>query len=241
MLTIVSVMFCPDKNNFERFKNSITSVLNCGLVNKNVEKIIIDGYSNTKYKSKINKLIDSFKSSGPTVVLNFRENNIGKSSIVNENIPDTELVFYLDSDIIINNTTLQDLINFQKDYDVVVPDQLEDCRHYKLLFEGKEFVPTTCVDGIAGGAIMMKTRVLKKIKFNNKGPYGSDDIEFFEQVIKNNYKIIVCESSVIHPFDTNIDYYKWKLEMALSSYHINLSNEEIKKRIKDSISFWKKY
>lgn len=239
MITIVSVVFIPNTDNLKRFKNSIQSILTSDLTN--VQKIIIDGWASS---DNLWKEVENIVKDCSIISLNRREKNVGKSTIINENIPDTSLVVYSDSDIIVFPDTIQRMKNLSEKFDIIIPDQLEDCRHYKLLYKNGINYNDELIylversEGIAGGFIMMKTDVLKNIKFQNKGPYGSDDVEFFQQAIQK-YKIVVCTRTVvIHPFDDNKEYYRWKVNMSLSAYNKTLSIKEIDERINSSMLFW---
>ena len=241
MITVFSVIFCPNESYFDRFKTSITSILSADLTD--VDKIVIDGWvsSDTIWR-KVQELVSDIDN----VVLNRRERNIGKSAIINENIPDTPLVVYSDSDIVIFPDTILRLKKLSTFYDIIVPDQLEDCRHYKLVLDRLKIVDCNneklyqllTSEGVAGGFLMMKTNVIKKFKFPNKGPYGSDDVEFFQQTI-NEHSIVLCLSiAIVHPFDSNKEYYDWKVEMSLSAYKKELTTDDIDNRINSSIKFW---
>lgn len=242
MITIVHVMFIPDEYNFYRFKKSITSILNSDLTD--VDNIIVDGWCrNDRLWVDVENLLRGYK----IVELNRRSTNIGKSTIVNENKIYTPLVIYSDSDIVVEVDTIQRLKRLTSIYDIVIPDQLEDCRHYKLLFDqhinviDEEVYSINRPEGIAGGFLMMKASVVDEIKFKNKGPYGSDDVEFFQQVL-SKYSMCVCKSiSVVHPFYIDIkekEYHDWKVKMSLSGYLKNLTNDEINDRINESVKFW---
>ena len=245
MITILSILFTPDENNYNRFETSFKSIISSDLTN--VDKIIIDGWcpSDDIWNNIILLINDNNK-----ITLVRRTINIGKSTIVNDNIANittsmTQYILLLDSDIILQQDTISRLSLLSSYSDIIIPNQLQDCRHYKLFFKN----PTSYNDeliykitqplGLAGGCIFASTNVLKDITFKNKGSYGSDDVDFFERAI-DKYNLILCENiNVTHPFDTNKEYYEWKLSTSLSSFHKELSQEDIDVKIKESHMFWK--
>jgi hypothetical protein len=241
MITVLSILFVPDNNNYNRFKNSIESLLSCDL--SHVNKIIIDGWVRS---DDIWKNIENLKND--KISLFRRNNNIGKSTIINENVNNisTDKILLLDSDIIIHNKdTISKLYLLSLYHDIIIPNQLGDNRHYKLFFKnpitynGELIYNITQSIGVAGGCMLLRTNILKDIPFKNKGPYGSDDVEFFEKAI-NKYKIILCENiSITHPFNNNDKYNDWKLETSLSLLHKDLTQEEIDIMIIESEDFLK--
>lgn len=234
-ITIIIPLFCMDENGLERFENSLSSIVESNL--EDVEKLIIDGWvRDDKLWGDVKELVTNIVTIDYT--LKRRKINVGKSTIINEHIKDikTELVCLSDSDIVVRTETIQRLKSLAEYYDIVIPDQTEDCRHYKLVHNTIEIKNNESVyviktpEGVAGGFLLLKTKILKEIPFENKGPYGADDVEFFQKAVKK-YSVVICgDIFVTHPFDTNKKYYDWKLKMSLSSYK-KLTDKEIEERI----------
>lgn len=247
MITILSLIFAPDINNYNRFVNSFNSIISSDLTN--VNKIIIDGWVPD---DNIWNSILSLSPIGDKITFFRRIHNIGKSSIINDNIPNitTDYILLLDSDIILQNS-INRLSSLSSTFDIIIPNQLEDNRHYTLFFKrstrdfenhistGDESIfKITDPIGLAGGCIYTTTNILRYIPFSNKGSYGSDDVDFFERAI-TKYSIVLCENIyIIHPHDNNKKYYDWKLKTALSSYRKDLTSEEITTITNESHRFW---
>ncbi len=247
-LKIIQAIFCPDNYHLERQKNSLKSLKNC---KREVDSdIYLDGWvkdddtwrSLTSYIDKIGLNI---------LYMNRRSNNVGKSRIINSlaELGDYDNIFYMDSDILLDIDTIHRLRNVQlllcKDV-ILVPNQREDSRHNLLIQKikdstnGEEILSSNLNIGIAGGVFLTKSIVLENHSFLDNGPYSSDDVHFFEETSRNDIKTYICKNIfVTHPFDTDKEYSKWKINKSLSLYHVSVDDNERDLLIEESEKFWK--
>lgn len=239
--SILSIVFIPDNNNYKRFIDSFNSFIKLH-EREDIDKIIIDGYIIDEYIDDIKNLVKDHKK----VILNVREKNIGKSTIINENIHKiNKRVLLMDSDIILLPDSFERMSKMI--CDVVIPNQMEDCRHYSLVFKTPILALNEYVHiiknntGVSGGCMLVFKSILHKIPFRNKGCYGSDDVEFLEDCLDNNFHIVLCKNVyIVHPFDVNKEYYKWKVRTSMKYYKKDLTEKDIEESNRELEKIWKK-
>lgn len=208
---IIYIVFIPDKIELERSRKALCSI-------SNYSNIICCGFVKDEFKSLFKNILNSFF---PDYKLFLSEKNIGKSSIINNNIKHFEkfkYVLIMDHDIILTQSiNLKHLIQLIKNFNILVFNQLEDNRHSRTIYENSilsnqyTLLYPTNMYGIAGGSFFCETNLLQKHKWPSVGKYGPDDTFFFRSLSEKNYKIVVIkEMNVIHPFSNNLEYSKWK-------------------------------
>lgn len=227
-ILIVHTIFIKDENSLRRQINSFNSLIS--ILERDITAIGVGWCATDRL---FNDYYNYVTSRSDNWVLIRQNENVGKSGCVN-NVLDIidaskyNVVFYLDADIVINFTfndirKLENTIGLYVDGKKIVliaPDQLQDCRHFKLsrskkiAIEGVRFsypISSEYSIGIAGGCFMMDLSVLNDMRMSSVGVYGPEDAELMKKIANSNLLAIVCDTiSVIHPFDTDTAYVEWK-------------------------------
>lgn len=220
MRIILQCIFAPDTNQYKRWLSSFRSIP------KN-ETIIISGWVDPRFRKTVRDVVSSF----PSVTLDLKETNTGKSRIINTIAQTVEFdhMIYMDSDIIITCIfdELEDLL-VRSGFQVLAPNQRDDKRHSVLIYENQISVckhrilyPNTV--GIAGGMFIANRDTLLDFPHRDVGEYGPDDTFFFLDLISNERRVGVVETiTVTHPYDTDMEYSTQKIKLLRDHLNNNI-------------------
>jgi glycosyltransferase involved in cell wall biosynthesis len=218
-MLLTQIIYVDDNNKLSRWKKSFLSI-------KQLENIdvFVSGYVSGNYLKIVNEILKDTKSK-------IYMDNMGKSYVINDVVDNIEhsVYIFMDSDIVLENNTIIDLINVyeKSNFNVLVPFQKEDSRHHINDMEEKMVVDRNvikwtkkCSLCFSGGIFITSKDVLKENRFILFGSYGPDDTYFFKNVFKKNKSIGMVEDvCVIHPFDLDIEYENHK-KLILKNWHM---------------------
>ena len=165
----------------------------------------------------------------PKIKLYLGEKNIGKPLFVNtlyQKHNDCDYIMFVDSDMIADENNQYNFIDKMVEVLIDNPQfgllssfQKENSCHIlpnskKMTTNGNTIIYNETEKGIGGGCCIMSKKDWMGIggKFMVLNLYGYDDaIMVRDTVYRLNKMVGVVENvKLIHPFDTNKDYYKWK-------------------------------
>jgi hypothetical protein len=227
-ILLIQIIFINNNNTFCRWRNSFNSIN----INNDI-KLLISGYVSDRYISLVKKSISN-------VDYKFYNENIGKSSIINNIVEDTlyetfNIHIFMDSDIILESNTISVLCSLflKNNFSILLPNHKDDIRHNikniteKVIIDGYSILYNNIYNSnsFAGGLFITNRDVLQKNKFEMLGTYGPDDTYFFKKIYDTKddsikYKIGLIENIfVIHPYDNDTEYNKFKLDKLFK--HLN--------------------
>jgi glycosyltransferase involved in cell wall biosynthesis len=164
---------------------------------------------------------------------NLIEINAGKSYLINRvaEITLADVLIFMDSDIIVDSKSIAELVScFEVGvFDVLVPNQKEDCRHRLSNLPQTAVVNGTQVKysnryvpfGISGGMFITKRQTILENRFDYVSEYGPDDTLFVKKLYDSGKTIGVLESVfVTHPFEFDADYARYKTERLASFFKV---------------------
>jgi hypothetical protein len=250
-MIIIKTIFCPDSDNLLSFEKSILE-LYYFLDGNNIipQKIILIGYYKPCFKSFFVQLLKLREFN--IEIINYSI-NYGKyyyfNIIGNMNLSNDIFVWYLDHDIYPSNITqlniISDVLNDNKDIGIFALNQQGDCRHQYSAFLNFRKLGTlnlSCSEdndygSIALGSFFILSNKLKLfIKLRKRAVYGLDDLEIIKLLCDSKYKnYILYDKYVYHPYDLNIEYKKWKLDIV---QNLLLKNISYDRSIQKAVNFW---
>lgn len=201
---------------------------------------------------------------GDVMIINFNK-NLGKATVVNQLISMYnkyyDYIFTCDSDILFDlneKRMFERLLNigerlFNKNFGLISLQQKQNCAHMKSLFvnkmaipfwDGKQWISELVMwpkypGGIAGGALFISKKFWQYIKgYKVLGVYAGDDARIFEDAHKYQFFGAMVDSiAVIHPFDTDTEYQKWKCTVCQRDSKTGIK-KDISKLVKEAEDFW---
>lgn len=222
---LVKSVFCP---NYKYYEATIKSLFKTNIfiqLIKENNKITFDGlfvgYSYT-FNDNLSSDINLIKRNFENIYTEFWPINYGKSSIFNYLInflkdKDYTYIIYLDHDIHFDLNSTDNFVNiFSKDlskYGLIAFNQKGDIRHQANIYENKEnnIVWPNDDTSIASGAFLIKSDIFTELNKFDKIVYGLDDYYLCKQLREKGYlNIVISNCFVMHPFDKNDKYLKWK-------------------------------
>jgi hypothetical protein len=261
-MLICKTIFCPSEVKLIKFLKSLTHLhIYLELIDQN-PTILLIGWPGPHQKK-----IDIHLSLSPIGKRNIKTIywpiNYGKYHLWNEMIKgtiqdltmtsDDELIWYLDHDIIpdIQSTSIWQKIDsfFQAPNGIVHFNQLEDCRHQNTIYQNREgeIVWTDLPDACASGSFLTKMNIIRDLEPLPKiAVYGLDDYYLALALKNKGYRQVVMEKVfVIHPFNDNEEYQKWKYQTTINTIEkircgieSEISEQYYHESIEDSINFW---
>jgi hypothetical protein len=215
-----------------------------------VQKIILIGYCKKEFLKSVQQLIKT--NQYEIKFINFKI-NLGKYYIFNEignmKLPKNTLIWYMDHDIypdkLYNNfQILKELINLH-DIGIVAFNQKNDIRHQYNIYFNETFKLSTHLvypeegdyGSIALGSFVISSNKIKILcELDKLSVYGMDDYYMNKLFsLKKLPTYVLKEYFIIHPFDKNLNYKKWKLQTIQNLIENKLSYEQ---SIQSSINFW---
>lgn len=198
-MILIQAIYLPSLHQYERWLTSYNSYKHSTLTK------YIGGYISEEVSSPFREeLVEE-------VCLDLLPDNRGKSTVFNRIVStltesDDTVVILLDGDIILSLLDLENLdsLYHSHNYQVLVPNQLEDCRHHPYALKNNGL--TTF--GIAGGCMITTLKTLKRYPFSVVGMYGPEDVLFLEAV----KSVFIIDECVIHPHDDDQEYKDKKLK-----------------------------
>lgn len=245
---ILKSIFCPTYEYMHSSMDSIESIfrfINYYKLSQlyKITLILFGWYKCKKYNDIFMKYIENINNDNMIRInLYFHQINYGKcwylkkiSFLLNKNNIDYYL--YLDHDI--NLTISNNIFNLTQIismYNVVYINQYNDCRHQpdvysciKTIDNFKLGIPSdNSLYSLAAGCFMMNKYSFDYLsELNIISVYGLEEVLISKIFTKYNIKpILVINYYVNHPFDANILFKKWKLDLSLKviNYINNMNN-----------------
>lgn len=225
---LVKSVFCPNNKYYEATaKSLIKTNIFIDIIKKNfIFDLLVIGYSYI-YNDNLTKMINLIKKNYENIYTEFWPINFGKSSIFNYLIDflkdkDYTYIIYLDHDIHFSINSTDNFINnfiniFLNDnvnrYGLIALNQKGDIRHQANIYENRDgnIVWPSNDTSIASGAFIIKSDIFSGLDKFKKIVYGLDDYYLCKQLREKGYlNIVISDCFVMHPFDNNEKYMKWK-------------------------------
>jgi len=167
------------------------------------------------------------------------DKNYGKMYLLNNiqnfinNYDTYDIILYADHDIIITDMSILDDLNIfdelinNKKLAICSFNQYPNNRHSGIVYLNKitinniKYYYNDNNVFVASGCFIMKpyfVPYLEKIRSNNI--YGDEDILIGRTVNENNLISLISSKSIFHPFDTDKEYEKWKIDEIYKIYDI---------------------
>jgi hypothetical protein len=184
--------------------------------------IIVSGWCDPKYLGDVKEKISSDSK------LMLLPSNLGKSRIVNEVVSamECEVMMIVDSDIVLTGETID--WEVLENFSVAVFAQGGDCRHAIFpsrttahLIGDRRYLTTAQNYGFAGGAMLVRRKLLLEHPLPEFGVYGPEDVVWFYTLHKVGISVaLMCDCRVLHPTDEDSREHEEKLLLALSKMPI---------------------
>ncbi|QKF94563.1 nucleotide-diphospho-sugar transferase [Fadolivirus algeromassiliense] len=265
-ISIIKSIFCPTDKYFNISCNAIKNLcelINNNIDNSlNFDITIIGWIKQQHYGDDIIKIVDDNINNNSNIRYILWNLNYGKYYMFNklQEIIDnnTSYILYADHDILFNIDHIKlfsDLIALyqykinNKNIGLIALNHLEDNRHKISLYcnENKITINDTTLyyisnndyGSMACGCIFLSYECFKLLnKLDNISVYGLDDFNIIKKINDNNYiSILTPHISIIHPFDENVEYIKWKE----NTVKLLIENKQFDyyKSLESSINFWR--
>lgn len=259
-ILIVKSLFCPNKQYLQKNFDSLIK-LDAYLKLINTNNTIIDlyliGWAN-QFEKEITIFLKLIKFKFINICTDFWKINYGKYYLfeklrTNTCIGNYDYLLYMDHDIYFS---FDNVISFplifslltekieNDDIGVIVPNQLEDCRHQGNIYENNHILNNMDVcysntpGSIAMGCFIIKSDLFLSLdEFKLISVYGLDDIYILDKIKeKNCIAVITSNFYVVHPYSNNDIYNQWKYNNIIKM----INGEEINyhRMIEESIELW---
>lgn len=256
-ILVIKSLFAPNDEQFQNTFNTMDSLLNLNNDRHNITYCFC-GWINDNKNTLILK-----KKAIPGSLFLIKGTNFGKMwyikrviDLIKNTGKNYDIVFYCDHDIIINfQLDIFELFSKikmkMKNIGFIALNQEEDCRHQVTCFANEINVQDNYLcypeeedyGSIATGCYITtynNFEKIKDIKFNTV--YGFDDYYINVYFISENLvNYVFRDINVIHPYDEDVNYKRWKLEMVnnIIDYGINKINTKFYyNTIQMSINYW---
>ena len=262
-ILIVKTLFCPDIKQFNKSFDSTNNLINFIRYNSinniyNIDILLIGWIKDDTHNIKINKLINNTNIFTNKYYIRLKI-NYGKYfmfKFINKYFNNHSYLLFLDHDIFLDSLTssifnvVSDIFESNlkinnKQIGIIAINHLEDLRHQistldrctvinnnKLLYSS-----VNNLTSIALGCFFI-TRDCINI-FNNIdmiGVYGLDDYHIQHKINNIDYiPVLLNDFYIIHPYDDNINYKLWKVNIVDKLINNNLN---FYRTVEDSINFW---
>lgn len=244
-ILLIKSVFCPNKIYLDI---SLSSLMKINDFIKSIDDVHFDllliGWT-YKYASKIILTNLNFKN----IFTEFWVINYGKCKILNYSIDFIKQndnychIIYLDHDIYFDtllSENFKNIMNLElasKKIGLIAFNHKGDIRHRPSIYENSLYIDnlkivwTTDNWAIASGAFIILTEVFKMLEyFSLDSVYGLDDHSLCVQLVNKGYiNLVIANCYVIHPYDNNEKYNKWKRNNVMKminkehfNYYINI-------------------
>lgn len=262
-ILIIKSIFCPDKCNFEKTKSSLIK-LDRFLKTKGIlyDLYIVGWIGN--YIDEIEDVLNTNICGYHRIYKEFWKMNYGKYMILNQiknhldKSPENyDILLYFDHDVYIDSNCSNAIKHIRKLYrnkikgkriGLIIFNQKEDIRHHPDIYKNtfviddikicySEHKNLLATGGFAIDANIYKNIILLKLI----SVYGFDDYFLIKLIDDMKYENIMLQDTyIIHPFDDNVLYSKWKQNI-ISEISKNFNQNLYYDTIENSIKFWSTY
>lgn len=249
----IQPIFSPTQDMFERNVKSIESFFDYYSKNNYSFDCIFGGYAHDVYWNRLKSIILDRK---PNATVARFDKNYGKAYVVNKLVKDfagyCDYFLTADSDIqydidqpnmiarlveafnmLSANSVKTSLIALQQTQNNC--HIMEQCDRNKYQYNGSYGVEEICHPpgewGVAGGCLFISMDAWIKLNgYRTLGVYAGDDAHLMRDSYYNGYRFILSKSiSCIHPYETDEDYQKWKIDICTRSNNLEKAMEETNK------------
>lgn len=158
------------------------------------------------------------------------------------------ILIYFDHDILLDGTLDHDLLKNSislfknSNAGILAFNQLVDNRHQLDIYNNSflecdlELGRSDTIYSIALGAYIISYDCLLSLTLSISSVYGLDDSIIIKSCIDNGYNVyVLLDYYIIHPFDTNLFYKHWKINMVSKLIENDISYMN---SIESSLNFW---
>jgi hypothetical protein len=242
-LSVCQSIFAPNKTLLEKNIRSIDSLKNI----KNCE-FYFSGYALPEYWDILDYHINKLN---PVKYLK-QDKNYGKAyniNLISKDL-DCDMLLTMDSDIVFLDqdyySIIESIYNNVENIGVISFNQLEaNCHLFphltsEKIINGHKYLYNDSASAIAGGCVLVDYNFWKSINgYRVMGVYAGDDAYLFLDAKRmGKFYALNTDVSVIHPFETDDEYQKWKIKVCQRDTR-GIEREDLTDQINESIEFWR--
>lgn len=262
-ILVLKTLFCPNQEYFDINFNTIMSLSEFFSENKinakyNIHLLIIGWCKLTEQRKLIDKLVSKYSVYQNIDCLYFNI-NYGKYfylKIIDKYYDEHDFVMCVDHDIFFDDASMKLFDNISKvfstvsDIGIVALNHQEDNRHQLSMLQkyteidDQTYLYSDIKGSIAFGCFFIKdvcVDILKEIPL--RSVYGFDEVIIQKKFLTKGYVTVLADAMyVIHPFDKNLSYKLWKIQIVKKIIDCHNSNVfDYNTSLESSINFWNNF